>query len=141
MAIDGWIGLRANVPPKERRGLVVIDPPYEDKQEFAHLAEHFENAYRKWPTGSYLLWYPIKERSEPEALKRHLRKIELPKLLQTEIRVAASTRAQRLTAAGLIIVNPPWKLHAELRTLLPILVSLLGQDAGAGFTLDWLAEK
>jgi 23S rRNA (adenine2030-N6)-methyltransferase len=141
LAIDGWIALRANVPPKERRGLVLIDPPYEDKQEFAHLAAHFESAYRKWPTGSYLLWYPIKGRSEPEALTRHLRKIGLPKLLQTEIRIAASTRSQRLTAAGLIIVNPPWKLHAELRTLLPILTSVLGQDAGAGFTLDWLAEK
>src|SRR5262245_45796376 len=72
VAIDGWTALKAYVPPKERRGLVVVDPPFEETSEFPRLAQGLEAAHRKWPGGSYLLWYPIKEREGPDALARRL---------------------------------------------------------------------
>ncbi len=72
MTIDGWTALRAYVPPKERRGFVLIDPPFEKAGEFERLSSAFSGAYRKWPTGIYMMWYPIKERSGPDALARQL---------------------------------------------------------------------
>src|SRR5581483_4532548 len=70
LAIDGWMALTAYVPPKERRGLVVVDPPFEDPNEFIRLAEALTTAHRKWPKGIYLLWYPIKDRSGPDTLAK-----------------------------------------------------------------------
>src|SRR6201997_2957003 len=70
--LDGWVALPAFVPPKERRGLVLIDPPYEQKDEFERLADGFAEGYAKWPTGSYLLWYPVKSRRATDTLARHV---------------------------------------------------------------------
>src|SRR6202171_2143 len=70
--LDGWMALPAFVPPKERRGLVLIDPSYEDKDEFARLADGFAEAFTKWPTGSYLLWYPVKSRRAADSLAQHV---------------------------------------------------------------------
>src|SRR5205085_1455789 len=70
--LDGWVALPAFVPPKERRGLVLIDPSYEQKDEFERLAEGFTQAFLKWPTGSYLLWYPVKSRRAADKLAQHV---------------------------------------------------------------------
>ena len=88
LAIDGWIAIKANVPPKERRGLVLIDPPYEDAFDFNRLTEALGEAHRKWPTGIYMLWYPIKERDAPDALARRLRRLGVAKVLRSEIALA-----------------------------------------------------
>jgi 23S rRNA (adenine2030-N6)-methyltransferase len=85
LSLDGWMALNANVPPKERRGVVLIDPPYEESADFSRLSVSLAQAHSKWPTGIYLLWYPIKERDAPDALARRLRKLALPKILRCEI--------------------------------------------------------
>src|SRR3984957_1107476 len=85
IAIDGWTALNAYVPPKERRGLVLIDPPFEHRDDFSHLAQGLEAAHRKWANGAYLLWYPIKTREEPDALARRLRRSGIGKILRAEI--------------------------------------------------------
>jgi 23S rRNA (adenine2030-N6)-methyltransferase len=141
VTIDGWTALRAYVPPIERRGLVIIDPPYEDKNEFGLTAEEFKSAHRKWPTGTYVLWYPIKTRSEPDALARHLRKTGIAKILRAELLIDSADDAAGLIGTGLIFVNPPWLLHDELKILLPALSSVLAQGAGAGSSIDWLAKE
>ena len=82
--MDGWMALFANIPPKERRGLVVIDPPYEESMDFARLSETVAQAHRKWANGVYLLWYPIKTRAAPDALARRLRRLAVPKLLRCD---------------------------------------------------------
>jgi len=94
VAIDGWTALNAYVPPKERRGLVLIDPPFEDTGDFPGLAHALEAAHRKWASGIYLLWYPIKERAAPDALARRLlrsrmAKTGMAKMLRAELSVAA----------------------------------------------------
>jgi 23S rRNA (adenine2030-N6)-methyltransferase len=141
IAIDGWTALNAYVPPPERRGLVVIDPPFEQPDDFQRLGGALEGACRKWATGSYLLWYPIKDRRGPDALARRLRSARLTKVLRAEVTVAASRDDGALTACGLIAVNPPWTLPGELAVMLPELVRVLSAGAGSGQRVDWLTAE
>ena len=138
LPIDGWTALSAYVPPKERRGLVLVDPPFEQESDFRRLAHGLEAAYRKWATGLYMLWYPIKTRGEPDALAKRLRRLALPKTLRAELTVKPLGDPSRLNGCGLILVNPPWTLPGELEILLPALAQALGQHAKGGFRLDWL---
>jgi 23S rRNA (adenine2030-N6)-methyltransferase len=139
--IDGWTTLKAYVPPKERRGLVLVDPPFERDDEYRRLADSFAEAHRKWPTGIYALWYPIKGRSEPDALAKRLRRLELQKMLRAELIVSPLRDPTRLNGSGLILVNPPWTLKRELKILLPALASILGSENHGRFTLDWLSAE
>jgi 23S rRNA (adenine2030-N6)-methyltransferase len=138
LAIDGWTALNAYVPPKERRGLVLIDPPFEEVAEFARLVQGVEAAHRKWATGIYLLWYPIKERDGPDVLARRLRRSGLSKILRVELSVPIPRGSSRLGACGLIVVNPPWMLAGELEILLPELAGALVGGRGATHRVDWL---
>ena len=139
--LDGWMALPAFVPPNERRGLVLIDPPYEQKDEFERMAEGFAQAFAKWPTGSYLLWYPVKSRRATDNLARQV--AETPgagaqpaKCLRLEFSVAPQAAEGGLTSAGLLIVNPPWKLLGELKAILPELEKPLGQGGAGRFRLE-----
>ena len=123
LAIDGWVALFANIPPKERRGLVVIDPPYEESVEFARLPDTLAQAHRKWPSGLYLAWYPIKTREAPDALARRLRRLDIPKILRCELSIAPPRADGALAGSGLVVVNPPYPLERELRIILPALTS------------------
>jgi 23S rRNA (adenine2030-N6)-methyltransferase len=143
--IDGWVALNAYVPPRERRGVVLIDPPYEAKDEFACLAEALAAARRKWATGIFLLWYPIKERAGPDRLATALRRgaaaKSAPKILRAEVEWTPQPSG-RLSGAGLIIVNPPWRLAEELeQRLLPTLLSVLGRPTVGQGKMDWLAGQ
>ena len=139
--LDGWVALPAFVPPKERRGLVLIDPSFEQKDEFERLAERFAQAFAKWPTGSYLLWYPVKSRRATDDLARHVAATVAAgpspgKCLRLEFSVAPQTAGAALASAGLLIVNPPWTLAGELRTILPELEKPLGQGGAGRFRLE-----
>lgn len=129
LEIDGWTALRANVPPKERRGLVLIDPPFEEKDEFATLAAEFIAAHRKWQTGIYALWYPIKDERAVESLLDSILEAGIGRLLRLEIDVDRPDAAGGLSATGMIIVNPPWLLAQEAGILLPALCERLAQGA------------
>ena len=139
--LDGWTALAAFVPPKERRGLVLIDPPFEASDEFARLADGFGEAFRKWPTGSYLIWYPVKSRRAADALARHVATAAesvrpAGKCLRLEFSVAPQQADGPLASTGLLIVNPPWTLAAELKTILPELEKPLGQGGAGRFRLE-----
>ena len=139
LAIDGWMALFANIPPKERRCLIVIDPPYEEGVEFTRLFDTLAQAHRKWASGLYLLWYPIKAREAPDALARRLRRLSVPKILRCELSIAPPRADGALAGSGLIIVNPPFPLERELRVILPVLRRLLA-PMGA-YRLDWLSGE
>src|SRR3974390_102286 len=134
--LDGGVALPAFVPPKERRGLVLIDPSYEQKNEFERLATGFAEAFAKWPNGSYLLWYPGKNRRVTRGLApqgpQAVGFARPPgKCLRLEFSVAPDRPGTALTSAGLLAVNPPWTLMGELKTILPELEKPLGRG-GAG---------
>jgi 23S rRNA (adenine2030-N6)-methyltransferase len=139
--LDGWTALPAFVPPNERRGLVLIDPPYEQKDEFERLAEGFTQAFAKWPTGGYLLWYPAKSRRATDELAQRVARVigqarPPGKCLRVEFSVAPQPVGAGLASAGLLVVNPPWTLAAELRTILPELEKPLGQGGAGRFRLE-----
>jgi 23S rRNA (adenine2030-N6)-methyltransferase len=127
LAIDGWNALRGNVPPKERRGLILIDPPFEEKDEFATLAAETIAAHRKWPTGIYALWYPVKDRRAAADLLGTIEDAGIGRLLRLEIDVDRPEAAGGLGATGLLVINPPWRLADEARILLPALSERLAQ--------------
>jgi 23S rRNA (adenine2030-N6)-methyltransferase len=139
LAIDGWIAAGAYVPPKERRGLLLIDPPFEDAADFARLPDVLAAAHRKWPSGTYLLWYPIKDRGAPDALARRLKKLDVPNMLRCELTIGRPHADGGLVGSGLIVVNPPFTLAQDLRVLIPELAATLSPE-GAGRT-DWLAPE
>jgi 23S rRNA (adenine2030-N6)-methyltransferase len=141
VAIDGWMALNAYVPPPERRGVVLIDPPFEATDEFSRLAQALEAAHRKWTTGIFVLWYPIKGRQDSDALARRLRRSAIPKVLRLEVDFAPHDEPGRLDAgrlggSGLIVVNPPWTLANEASALLPLLANVFGGRQ----RIDWIAR-
>ena len=141
IALDGWTALTAYVPPNERRGLVLVDAPFEQPGEFSRLVQGLATAHRKWPTGSFLLWYPIKETAEVAAFIRKLGRLGIAKMLRMELIVAPAAAEGGLRGSGLIVVNPPWTLHGELQTLLPALAQALSRGAPTSCKLEWLAGE
>jgi 23S rRNA (adenine2030-N6)-methyltransferase len=141
IAIDGWTAVNAYVPPKERRGVVIIDPPFEQPADFERLGDALAAAQRKWANGIYLLWYPLKDRRVVDALAHRLRRSGIPKMLRAEISLPKARNVARLSACGLVIVNPPWTLEGDLRLMLPELVAALAQGRGGSHRLDWLAQE
>jgi 23S rRNA (adenine2030-N6)-methyltransferase len=140
IAIDGYTALNAYVPPKERRGLVLTDPPFEQPDEFARLADGLAGAHRKWPTGHYLVWYPIKDTRAADGFARDLTRRGIARMLRAELTVAPVRAGEKLSGSGLIIVNPPWTLEDELAVLLPALADILAVGEG-GTRLDRLAGE
>lgn len=129
--LDGWLSLGAHLPPKEKRGLVLVDPPFEIEGEYERLVDGLAKAYRRFPGGVYCLWYPIKKGAPIAAFHDALRQTGIPKILAAELAVRSERETTGLTGSGLIIVNPPYTLTAELSTVLPVLRSLLAQDGTA----------
>jgi 23S rRNA (adenine2030-N6)-methyltransferase len=139
--IDGWTGVSAYIPPRERRGLVLIDPPFEDSEEFARLPERLAAAHRKWPTGIVLLWYPLKTRREADTVAAALKAAGIAKILRSELTIAPPKADGPLSGSGLIVINPPWRLDEELAVLGPALAALLGRGGEGRARLDWIVKS
>jgi 23S rRNA (adenine2030-N6)-methyltransferase len=135
-ALDGWLALNAYVPPKEKRGLVLVDPPFEAPGEWERLVDGLTKAHRKWATGLYALWYPLKEPREVNAFLGALRATGITRMLRCELLVERAV-AGKLYGSGMIVVNPPFVLEDELKSLLPALVKALGGE-GASHRLEWI---
>jgi 23S rRNA (adenine2030-N6)-methyltransferase len=136
--LDGWLALGAHLPPKEKRGLVLVDPPFELDGEYERLVDGLVKAYRRFPGGTYCLWYPIKKGAPIADFHAALKETEIPKMLCAELSVRSDRDTTGLSGSGLIIVNPPYTLHDELKHLLPVLKTLLAQDRFASTRNVWL---
>jgi 23S rRNA (adenine2030-N6)-methyltransferase len=137
-AENSFARLKGLMPPPSRRGLVLIDPSYEDKQDYRNLEMALEDALQRFATGCYAIWYPALSRKEAAALPDRMKKIATAhqrSWLHTELRVENAPKERRLQASGMFIINPPWTLEKQLAESLPLLVKALGQDGGAGFVL------
>lgn len=139
---DGYAGLKAMLPPPERRGLVLIDPPYEATTEFNQVFQALKLAHGRWATGMYAIWYPIKERAPVTRLTDRLAASGLRKILRVEFVVYPEDTAFRLNGCGMLLLNPPWKLDDTLRSLLPRLLAVLQPQKSRGqTTVSWLVPE
>ncbi len=137
--LDGYTGLGAFTPPIERRGVALVDPPFERADEYAAMFDAFLNAHRKWPTGIYALWHPIKSATQTRAFYEAFRRSEVRRVLRLEFCVGGGS--ERLDRCGLVVVNPPFGFDAEARALLPFLAERLAQGPGAGFVVEEVAGE
>ena len=141
ISINGFTGLNAFVPPKERRGLVLIDPPFEERDELAQMLAAVTAAYRKWPSGMYMLWYPVKDPGATNAFASELVRNGLKRLLRLELQVDELERSHGLVRSGLILINPPFGLSDEAQVLLPWLSRHLAKSTSFDHRVEWLAGE
>jgi len=136
---DGYAAMNALLPPAERRGLVLVDPPFEQQaEEFRVIETALQAAHARWPTGVYAVWYPIKKRALVMPFQRWLAAREWRDVVMAELLVQADDSPLRLNGCGIVIVNAPWQFDATLAKLLPALKELLAQEAGATQRLQML---
>jgi 23S rRNA (adenine2030-N6)-methyltransferase len=138
---DGYGALKAWLPPIERRGVALIDPPFEEPGEFQRMADALAMAHGKWATGMCALWYPRKGWREADRFHRTLLTLGIPKTLRLELDVDAAAEETKLGGTGMIIVNPPWKLKEEAEVMLPFLARVLKQGARTAWRADWLVGE
>jgi 23S rRNA (adenine2030-N6)-methyltransferase len=139
MTIDAWVALKATLPPKERRGVVLIDPPFEERDEFERMATGLARGLQRFATGVYLAWYPIKDMKPVTSFHAALAALAMPKSLRIELLIARPSDPDRLNGCGLIVVNPPFTLEGELAAVLPeISRRLASPRGGAGYRVEWI---
>ena len=138
IGLDGWLALGAQLPPKEKRGLVLVDPPFEEEGEFERLVEGLVRGYRRFPGGIFALWYPLKDQKARDGFLAALDATAIPRMLRAEVMVRAPAHPPRLFGTGMIIVNPPFTLEGELRVLLPALAEALADGGRGAFRLEWV---
>lgn len=139
--LDGWLALGAHLPPKEKRGLVLIDPPFEKEGEFRRLVSGLAKAHRRWPGGIYALWYPIKDRAAVNSFRAELAATGIEKILDIRFHIRQPSPEARLDGTGMIVVNPPYPLQRELQMLLPALKTALAETPQARWAVEWLAGE
>lgn len=136
---DGYEAMRAFLPPKEKRGLVLIDPPYEAQlAEFDAILEAMQEAHRRWPTGLYAIWFPIKLRQDVEFFYRRLSATPFSKILVAQLCLHQPNTALRLNGCGLALINPPYRFEHSLSAMLPVLGKALEQSRYGSHSVRWL---
>jgi 23S rRNA (adenine2030-N6)-methyltransferase len=136
--LDGWLSLGAHLPPKEKRGLVLVDPPFEKEGEFDRLIDGLVKAHHRWPGGVYALWYPIKDRAAVQRFREGLKATGIPKMMDIVFEMRAPSAEPRLDGTGMIVVNPPYVLEQEMTSILAALRGVLGENPQSRADINWL---
>lgn len=139
--LDGWLSLGAHLPPKEKRGLVLVDPPFEKEGEFDRMIDGLAKAHQRWPGGVYALWYPIKDRAAVQRFRDGLKATGIPKIMDIVFELRAPSAEPRLDGTGMIVVNPPYVLQQEMSVILAALRDILGETAQARTEISWLTPE
>lgn len=138
---DGYAALKTYLPPRENRGLVLIDPPYESDREFVRVADALQSSVARWPSGVFAVWYPIKAGAEAARFHAALRQSGLRKLLLLELSVRPADSPLGLNGSGMLIANPPWKLDAEIAPALEEAHTLLDRQRAGPVRIEWLVGE
>jgi 23S rRNA (adenine2030-N6)-methyltransferase len=138
---NGHEALPGLVPPKEKRGLVLIDPSYEVKTEYHQVVDTVGKAWKKWPTGMYLIWYPMLPAEGHVYLLKKLRQAGIPRILRSELWLRSPRGDAGMYGSGMVVINPPWTLENELRELAPWLVNRLSDAPERGMDTEWLVGE
>lgn len=139
--LDGYHALKAFLPPTLRRGVVLVDPPFEAKDEFIRLAEGLAEAHRRWATGVFAAWYPIKDTASVAGFHRAIQAGPIRRAVAVELRIWPGDEPERLNGSGLLIVNPPFGLAGELKILLPYLARLLARRGEGRWRIEELVGE
>jgi 23S rRNA (adenine2030-N6)-methyltransferase len=139
--MDGYQALKAFLPPRERRGLVLLDSSFDRAGEFARITEALADACRRWATGMYAVWYPLMEPAAMRRFERDLVATGIRRMLQLELTVAPASRTTTLRGCGMLVVNPPGKLDGAARPLLAWLADVLAQSGSGGSSVRWLVPE
>jgi 23S rRNA (adenine2030-N6)-methyltransferase len=138
---DGFKGLLSLLPPLSRRGLVLIDPPYEVKTDYQQVVKTVVLAHKKFATGIYALWYPVVDRVRIDQLEKSFISSGIKDIQVFELAIAPDSHASGMTSSGMIVINPPWTLMDKMSRVLPKLVSALSDDAGAYYRCEVLVDE
>ena len=139
---DGYESLKALLPPRERRGLVLVDPAYEaQEQEFGTVADALAAAQRRWPQGVFAAWYPIKRATTVGAFHASLASRGVTRLLVVELSIHPEDSAVGLNGSGLALLNPPWKLDEDLADTLPAVHAALSPAGAGGTRVEWVVPE
>ncbi|HHE3465126.1 TPA: 23S rRNA (adenine(2030)-N(6))-methyltransferase RlmJ [Pasteurella multocida] len=138
---NGFQQLKATLPPKERRGLVLIDPPYELKEDYDLVVNAIEEGYKRFATGIYAIWYPVVLRQQTKRILKGLEKTGIRKILQIELAVRPDSDQRGMTASGMIVINPPWTLTQQMQNILPYLTNILVPEGTGSWTVKWVTPE
>lgn len=138
---NGFQQLKAALPPKEKRGLVLIDPPYELKEDYELVVKAIAEGYKRFATGVYAIWYPVVLRQHTKRIVKGLEATGIRKILQIELAVRPDSDQRGMTASGMIVINPPWQLESQMKKILPYLTEVLVPEGTGSWTVEWITPE
>ncbi len=138
---NGFQQLKATLPPKERRGLVLIDPPYELKEDYDLVVKAVEEGYKRFATGVYAIWYPVVLRQQTKRIIKGLEATGIREILQIELAIRPDSDQRGMTASGMIVINPPWTLEGQMRQILPYLTQTLVPEGTGSWQVSWITPE
>lgn len=138
---NGFQQVKATLPPKERRGLVLIDPPYELKEDYDLVVKAIEEGYKRFATGTYAIWYPVVLRQQTKRIFKGLEATGIRKILKIELSVRPDSNQRGMTASGMVVINPPWTLETQMKEILPYLTKTLVPEGTRSWTVDWITPE
>jgi 23S rRNA (adenine2030-N6)-methyltransferase len=134
---DGFVGIKACLPPPTKRAVVLIDPPYELKDDYQRVVDCIKDSLSRFATGTYLIWYPLLQRAEPLAMVEALKKLQPNNWLNVSLSVETpNPDGFGMSGSGMLMINPPWTLPKILESMMPVLCDTLALDKNAHFTLS-----
>lgn len=139
--IDGYAAMRGLLPPRERRALILIDPPFEAPDEFAQIAVALGGALRRFPRGVFVIWYPLTRRARVDEFLGAVVALKPPPTLLVELAIAGESAGLKMRGCGLVVINPPWQFDGEARAVLGGLAATLAQTPGGASVVDWLVAE
>lgn len=138
---DGYPQLKSQLPPKERRALVLIDPPYELKEDYQRVVEAIIEGHKRFATGVYAIWYPVVLRQNIKRMLRQLEETGIRRIMQIELGIKPDSDHRGMTASGMIVINPPWQLESQMQTLLPWMTEAMTPEGTGHFSVNWVVPE
>lgn len=138
---NGFQQLKSALPPKEKRGLILIDPPYELKEDYELVVKAITEGYKRFATGVYAIWYPVVLRQHTKRIVKGLEATGIRKILQIELAVRPDSDQRGMTASGMIVINPPWQLESQMKKVLPYLTNVLVPEGTGSWSVNWITPE
>ncbi len=138
---DGFLAVKSMLPPPQKRGFVLMDPPYEVKNDYQKVVKALEEGHKRFAQGTYAIWYPVLNRRQADSLLDAVEATKIKNTLLLELNIRGTETKRGMAGSGMIVVNPPWTLESEAKTFLPYLVDTLAEDSDAHFQLRWITPE